>query len=107
MIIVALILLPVAICICVEQSFTEASAQKTAFRPAFSAAMDAYLASTLQEDANRKIAGLSDLLDKEDPQEVAAKIIEIIKAHPLRIFLSFEFQDFRAHYCLGIHFSKG
>ena len=44
-----------AICICAEQTFTEASANADAFPQAFSTALDAYVKSTLMHDVVRDI----------------------------------------------------
>ncbi|KAJ6585477.1 hypothetical protein B0H19DRAFT_1059699 [Mycena capillaripes] len=75
--------LSVAICICAEQTFTEASAQRQAFGPACSAALDAYLGSPLEESVNREIANsvpdfYSDLM--------AAQMGELIPSHRLRMW---------------------
>jgi len=70
-----------AICICAEQTFSEASATEDAFGPAFSAALDAYLASSLREDVNREIAALFG----QDYQEEKKLLAKIIESHPLRI----------------------
>ncbi|KAJ6779216.1 hypothetical protein DFH09DRAFT_1325148 [Mycena vulgaris] len=72
-----------AICICAEQTFRKASANEAGFSPAFSAALDAYLVSSLQEDVNREIAAASDQDYKET--EFVEKLVETIKSHPLRI----------------------
>ncbi|KAJ7926799.1 hypothetical protein B0H13DRAFT_2313296 [Mycena leptocephala] len=47
-----------AICICMEETFTEAFTKKKALSAAFVAAPDAYLGSPLQQNMNRKIAEL-------------------------------------------------
>jgi hypothetical protein len=56
---ITLLSLCLAICICAEQAFSEVSAKKAAFSPAFSAALDIYLTSSLQDDINREISALS------------------------------------------------
>ncbi|KAJ7139166.1 hypothetical protein C8R44DRAFT_764001 [Mycena epipterygia] len=73
-----------AICICAEQTFTEASANEVGFSLAFAAALDAYLGSTLQEDVNREISGLTDQ-EYADKTLYVPKLVEIIKLHPLHI----------------------
>ena len=51
----------VGICICAEQTFTEASAKDWRFTKAFSVAMSAYMRSTSpREDVNREIRVLLD-----------------------------------------------
>ncbi|KAJ7737923.1 hypothetical protein B0H14DRAFT_2992712 [Mycena olivaceomarginata] len=71
-----------AICICAEQTFTEASAKEEGFPLAFSAALDLYLTSSLQEAVNREIATLSPQVDR---MTKVIKLVEIIQSHPLRI----------------------
>jgi len=82
-----------AICICVEQTFTESSAHESAFSSAFSTALDAYLGSALQGDVNRGIARftLQDYKEVLDPhggsstKKIVPKLVEVIKTHRLRI----------------------
>jgi len=81
-----------AICICTEQTFTQASAKEEAFAVAFSTALDAYIGSTLQNDVNEEIAVLPPQYfeEREDPNDwrafkkVVPKLVEIIKKHRLR-----------------------
>jgi hypothetical protein len=87
-----------AICICVEQTFSEASADEASFGPAFSVALDTYLSSSLQKDVNKEIAGLPEGYKGDESPE---KLVEIIKAHPLRMLGLFEFQDFHAQNGIG------
>jgi hypothetical protein len=99
---IPLLSLCLAICICAEQTFTEASAMKEAFSPAFSAALDVYLASSLREDVNREIAALSDQ-DYKDEDKIVTKLVQIIESHPLRELLSFKSREPRTQHHLGIH----
>jgi len=66
-----------AICICAEQTFTEASARKQTFVAAFSNAVGVYAGSN-QQIVNKAI---TELARKDDP----AQLVEIIKTHRLRI----------------------
>jgi len=83
----------VAICICTEQTFIEAAAHPGTFGAAFSAALDTYFGSTLQNAVNRAIAKLSpqDYKEVVDPhggpstRKVVSELVEIIKTHRLRI----------------------
>ncbi|KAJ7734268.1 hypothetical protein B0H16DRAFT_1467667 [Mycena metata] len=82
------------LCICTEQTFTQASAHKESFVPAFSTALDAYLASTMKEAVNNAIAALPAedfeqvLEDREHSRHlvnnVAPKLVDIIQNHRLR-----------------------
>jgi hypothetical protein len=94
---IPLLSLCLAICICAEQTFSEASATVAGFSPAFSAALDAYLASSLREDVNREIAALSDQDYKEEDnfgtRKFVTKLVRIIESHPLRELLSFNSRD--------------
>jgi hypothetical protein len=65
------------VCICAEQTFTEASARKQTFVAAFSKAIGAYAGSN-QQIVNKAIA---ELTRKDDPVQLA----EIIKTHRLRM----------------------
>jgi hypothetical protein len=72
------------ICVCAEQTFTQASATKKGFAQAFSIALDAYVKSTVRDEANQAIKLLlkgRDTLD-DFPLE---KLGDIIKNHRLRM----------------------
>ncbi|KAJ7713069.1 hypothetical protein B0H16DRAFT_1478984 [Mycena metata] len=81
-----------AICICIEQTFTQASAHQESFGPAFSTALDAYLASTIKDAVNSAITALPaqdfEQVDREyswkPVKKVAPKLVYIIKNHRLR-----------------------
>lgn len=82
-----------AICICTEQTFTEASADDKAFGPAFSAALKIYLGSSVQEKVNREIAALleTDFLSK---RTIIKEVVPIITSNRLRMWLSLiEYSD--------------
>ncbi|KAF7328475.1 hypothetical protein MVEN_02534400 [Mycena venus] len=68
-----------AICICIEQTFTQGATCKEAFGAAFSKALSVYIEST-QQLVNKAIAELPRLHDMK-------KLIEIIKTHRLRILI--------------------
>ncbi|KAJ7133055.1 hypothetical protein C8R44DRAFT_870504 [Mycena epipterygia] len=70
-----------AICICAEQTFSEASAQTEAFAAAFSTAFNAYVTSTVRDEVNGKIAGLP----PQDDEAERDALVDIIKTHRLRI----------------------
>ncbi|KAJ7241767.1 hypothetical protein C8J57DRAFT_1526562 [Mycena rebaudengoi] len=79
-----------AICICAEQTFTEASALRLQFSPAFQAALNAYVGSKIQADVNGKIA---EFLEQDfaetigeryrKKKKITPKLVEIIMDHPL------------------------
>ncbi|KAJ7213491.1 hypothetical protein GGX14DRAFT_445293 [Mycena pura] len=78
-----------AICICTEQTFSEASTTPQQFCDAFSTALRAYLGSTLERTVNEKIRALpwkryKDRLSFENSQ-LHESVIEIIMSHPLRL----------------------
>ncbi|KAJ6452587.1 hypothetical protein C8R45DRAFT_945571 [Mycena sanguinolenta] len=82
-----------AICICAEQTFSQANAIPQAFSASFSTALKAYLKSTLWTEVNSTIAGLhpEDYEGAENSgaggsvPRVIPKLVEIIKTHPLRM----------------------
>ena len=74
----------VGICICAEQTFTEASAKDWRFTKAFSIAMSAYMRSTSpREDVNREIRVLLDGSHGMDLRH-CQPLKDIIKNHRLR-----------------------
>ena len=77
----------IGICICAEQTFTEASAKNKRFPKAFSNAMSAYMRSTIKEDVNREIGILLDGKDKMDWSH-RKSLRDIIKNHRLRTYLA-------------------
>ncbi|KAJ7824467.1 hypothetical protein B0H14DRAFT_2767765 [Mycena olivaceomarginata] len=92
LILIPLLLLSTAICICAEQTFTQASAKKQAFSAAFATALNAYHGSDLESNVNNSIARFSsqDYEEVDGPRwdlvkKVVPKLLEIIKAHRLRI----------------------
>ena len=70
-------------CICAEQTFTEASAKDKGFPEAFSIAMSAYMRSAIKEDVDREIGILLDGKDKMDRSHWQP-LEDIIKNHRLR-----------------------
>ncbi|KAJ7909837.1 hypothetical protein B0H13DRAFT_1877338 [Mycena leptocephala] len=89
---ITLLSLCLAICICAEQTFSKVSAKKAAFSPVFSAALDTYLASSLQDDINREISTLSDL--DYETKEFVDQLVNIIKSHPLPLIMHCHGNDF-------------
>src|ERR1700761_2599493 len=88
------ILLPTVICICAEQTFSQASTYGADFSVAFSKALDAYVSSTLNDSVKNAIAKLprQDFQEVENPgapsyqqyKKVVAPLAEIVKTHRLR-----------------------
>ena len=74
-------------CICAEQTFTEASAKDKRFPEAFSNAMSAYMRSTIKEDVDREIGILLDGKDEMDESH-CEPLEDIIKNHRLRAYLA-------------------
>ncbi|KAF7335086.1 hypothetical protein MVEN_02259200 [Mycena venus] len=78
-----------AICICTEQTFTEASTTPEKFCTAFSTALHVYVGSTLESTVNKKIRALpwEDYKDRWNlaDSELHECMIEIIMSHPLRL----------------------
>ena len=70
-------------CICAEQTFTEASAKDKGFPEAFSAALSIYMRSTIKGDVNREIGVLLEGKDKIDRSH-CQPLEDIIKNHRLR-----------------------
>ncbi|KAJ7226423.1 hypothetical protein C8J57DRAFT_1389608 [Mycena rebaudengoi] len=65
-----------SVCICAEQTFTEASAQNRAFGPAFSAALNAYLGSPLEDNVNKEIThSVPDFYCDQMAQQMAELIL--------------------------------
>jgi hypothetical protein len=89
------ILLPTVICICAEQTFSQASTSRADFSVAFRKALDAYVASKLNDNVKNAIAKLpqQDYKEVENPgapwyqqqKKVVAPLVEIIKTHRLRM----------------------
>ncbi|KAF7296892.1 hypothetical protein MIND_00921000 [Mycena indigotica] len=89
------------LCICIEQTSSEGSASMDDFPGAFSQAVDAYFApnSVVRASVNKEIAKLSpyDYRETQDPtsdcpsqRPATAKLIQIIKAHRLRLTIAAE-----------------
>jgi len=82
-----------AVCVCAEQTFTQASARASAFSTAWETALRAYLASTEQDNVNQAIATLysQEYMEVVNPnawwqsKKIVPKLVEIIKSHRLRI----------------------
>jgi len=72
------------ICVCAEQTFTQASATKRGFAQAFSIALDAYVKSSARDEVNNAIEVLLEGGDRLDnfPLE---RLEDIIKNHRLRM----------------------
>jgi len=85
------------ICVCVKQTFTQASATKWAFAEAFSIALNAYVTSTVRDEANNAIKeflkGWDRLESKLDGLPVEQHLGDIIKNLCLCMWLSFEYQQ--------------
>ena len=79
-------------CICAEQTFTEASAKEKRFPEAFSNAMSAYMRSTIKEDVDREIGILLDGKDAMDESH-CEPLEDIIKNHRLRAYLAPDLAD--------------
>ena len=77
----------IGICICAEQTFTEASAKDNRFPEAFSIAMSAYMRSAIKEDVDREIGILLDGKDEMDESH-RESLEDIIKNHRLRTYLA-------------------
>ncbi|KAJ7193869.1 hypothetical protein GGX14DRAFT_405232 [Mycena pura] len=98
------ILLPTVICICAEQTFSQASAYGADFSIAFSKALDAYVSSTLNDSMKNAIAKLpqQDFWEAENPdapsykqrKKVVAPLTEIVKTHRLLCQKSHTIQAF-------------
>ncbi|KAF7317606.1 hypothetical protein MKEN_00847900 [Mycena kentingensis (nom. inval.)] len=75
-----------AICICLEQTAIQASANGPNFPAAFSDAMKAYYASDapLRVSVNKEISKFSPQDYREPTKRAAAKLAEVIKTHRLR-----------------------
>jgi len=71
-------------CVCAEQTFTEASARKQGFARAFSIALDAYVKSTVRDEVNNAIKVLCEGRDRSDGF-LLEQLEDIIKNHRLRI----------------------
>jgi hypothetical protein len=71
-----------AICICAEQTFSEAGAKKKAFVDAFSAALDAYLASPMRDSVNKAIESLPP--DYFKAHWEMKELADIVEGHRLR-----------------------
>ena len=82
----------IGICICAEQTFTEASAKDKRFPEAFSVAMSAYMRSTIKEDVDREIGILLDGKDEMDESH-CEPLEDIIKNHRLRAYLAPDLAD--------------
>jgi len=72
------------ICVCAEQTFTQASATEKGFARAFSIALDAYMKSTASDEANQAIKVLLEGRDRLD-DFLRKELGDIIKKHRLRI----------------------
>ena len=77
----------IGICICAEQTFTEASGKDKGFPEAFPIALSTYMRSTMKEDVNREIGILFDGKDKLDRSH-RKSLEDIIKNHRLRTYLA-------------------
>ena len=89
-----------AICICIEQTFSQASAHGESFGSAFSKATNAYLASTMKDVVNSAIAALpvQDYAEKVEDHaysypvpKVVPKLFDNIKTHRLRKLAMFAY----------------
>jgi hypothetical protein len=72
------------ICVCAEQTFTQASAFTKGFAQAFSIALNAYVKSTVRDAANQEIKLLLEGRDTLDDSSLD-KLGDIIKNHHLRM----------------------
>ena len=75
------------ICICAEQTFTEASVKDKRFPEAFSVALSTYMRSTIKEDVNKEIGILLEGKYKMD-RSCCKPLEDIIKNHRLRMCLA-------------------
>ncbi|KAJ7501552.1 hypothetical protein B0H11DRAFT_1992123 [Mycena galericulata] len=71
------------LCICIEQTFIEASASGEGFGPAFSTALAAYVGSSTEAEVIKEITGEFD--PKSSIEVQVEKLCNIIKTHRLRI----------------------
>jgi hypothetical protein len=72
------------ICVCAEQTFTQASAITKGLAHAFSIALNAYVKSTVRDEANQAIKLLLEGRDTLDDFALE-KLGDIIKNHRLRM----------------------
>jgi hypothetical protein len=82
------------ICICAEQTFIQASVTQEGFAQAFLIALDAYMKSTVRDEANQAIKVLLGGRDSPDRLDdfLLKGLVNIIKNHCLRMWLFFECQ---------------
>jgi len=74
-----------SICVCAEQTFVQASATKLNFDQAFSIALNAYVKSTVRDEANEAIKVLLEGGDRLDTFKLSKQLGNIVKNHRLRI----------------------
>ena len=83
------LILYAVICVCAEQTFTQASATKKGFAPSFSIALDTYIKSTVRDEAKEAIKVLFEGRDRLDKNKLddflLEKLGDIIKNHRLRM----------------------
>jgi hypothetical protein len=72
------------ICVCAEQTFTEASAIQRGFAQAFSIALDAYVKSTVRDEVDKAIKVLLEGRDRVD-RFLKEQLGDIVKNHHLRM----------------------
>jgi hypothetical protein len=77
------------ICICAEQTFTQASTKERRFAEDFSIALDAYLKAAIRADVNKAIRALLGGKDSLD-EFLLRQLVDIIMNHRLRMWLFFE-----------------
>ena len=93
------------ICICVEQTFTQAFASKRAFSEAFSVALKAYITSMLKEEVKDAIQVLNEgwvrLEEEVNGISLEKQLGDIVKSHRLRMWIFFECECY-SHSGVGI-----
>jgi hypothetical protein len=68
------------ICVCAEQTFTQASTTEKGFAPAFLIALDVYVKSAVTDEANQAIKLLLGGRDRSD-KFLLKRLWDIIKTH--------------------------
>ena len=66
------------LCICAEQTFSQASAKQSGFDHAFSIVLDAYMKSTVRDDVTREIGVLLE-------GSLYKQLVDIIVMNPFRM----------------------
>jgi len=75
-----------AICICAEQTFSQAKVNGEDFSPAFAIAMEAYMNGELRGEVIKEIQVNAKLEDEFELSGAAVtSLVEILKAHRLRL----------------------